>query len=300
MKFVRSRVLYLRSPSRQAGRLMLSLLALLGMISAIVIAQPSIAFQASVTPNNPILGDTLSVVVPGVTESTIVRMNDQAFPAFDLGNGQMRALLPTTPLDKPGQRKIQVEAVGETQVLAVNLKNRSFPTQRIWLPPGQDGNVSDWEYDRVDAFKKIVSPKKLWNGKFLRPNNGPVTTGYGVRRYYNGVFANDYYHRGVDYAGNSGSAVIAPADGKVALIGYEKDGFKVHGNVIGLDHGQGVTSIYLHLSKIKVKEGDFVKAGQTIGTLGSTGAATGPHLHWGLYVQGQSIDPVPWRETGFN
>ncbi|MBD2325584.1 peptidoglycan DD-metalloendopeptidase family protein [Alkalinema sp. FACHB-956] len=285
---------------RQLWRLMVPLLALVGTLAAIVIAQPSIAFQASVTPNNPILGDTLSVVVPGAAESTIVRMNGQTYSAFDLGNGQMRALLPTTPLDKPGPLKIQVESGADSQTLTVNLKNRSFPTQSIWLPPGQDGNVSDWEYDRVDAFKKIVSPQKLWNGKFLRPNNGPVTTGYGVRRYYNGVFANDYYHRGVDYAGNSGSAVIAPADGKVALIGYEKDGFKVHGNVIGLDHGQGVTSIYLHLSRIKVKEGDFVKAGQTIGTLGSTGASTGPHLHWGLYVHGQSIDPVPWRETGFN
>ncbi|OUC14194.1 MAG: peptidase [Alkalinema sp. CACIAM 70d] len=300
MKFEIPRVLPLQWLLRQARRRMLSLLALLATIAAIVIAQPSTAFQTSVTPSNPILGDTLSVVVPGAGENTIVRMNGQTYAAFDLGNGQMRTLLPTTPLDKPGTLKIQVESGPDSQILTVNLKKRSFPTQSIWLPPGQDGNVSDWEYDRVDAFKKIVSPKKLWNGKFLRPNNGPVTTGYGVRRYYNGVFANDYYHRGVDYAGNAGSAVIAPADGKVALIGYEKDGFKVHGNVIGLDHGQGVTSIYLHLSKIKVKEGDFVKAGQTIGNLGSTGAATGPHLHWGLYVQGQSIDPVPWRETGFN
>jgi murein DD-endopeptidase MepM/ murein hydrolase activator NlpD len=60
-----------------------------------------------------------------------------------------------------------------------------------------------------------------------------------------------------------------------------------------------VTTIYLHLSRINVKEGDFVKPGQVIGALGSTGASTGPHLHWGLYVQGKSVDPVPWRYKGF-
>jgi len=81
-------------------------------------------------------------------------------------------------------------------------------------------------------------------------------------------------------------------------VGRESQGFKIHGNVVGLDHGQGVASILMHLARIDVKEGDVVKAGQVIGTLGSTGASTGPHLHWGLYVHGQSVDPVPWRLQG--
>ncbi|MFM2064403.1 MAG: hypothetical protein RLZZ507_4074, partial [Cyanobacteriota bacterium] len=126
---------------------------------------------------------------------------------------------------------------------------------------------------------------------------GRLTTTYGVRRYYNGKFANDYYHRGLDYAGASGSAVIAPASGKVVLVGTVSQGFRVHGNVVGIDHGQGVTSIFMHLSRINVKEGDIVKPGQLIGAVGSTGASTGPHLHWGLYVNGQSIDPTPWKTT---
>jgi murein DD-endopeptidase MepM/ murein hydrolase activator NlpD len=182
----------------------------------------------------------------------------------------------------------------------VNLRKRWFPTQSIWLPPGKDSNDDEYEFDRVDAFKAIVSPQKYWNGPLLRPNKGEITTIYGVRRYYNGVFAKDYFHRGVDYAGAYGSNVIAAADGRVALVGREAQRFKVHGNCVGLDHGQGVSTIYLHLSRIDVKEGDFVKAGQVIGALGGTGAATGPHLHWGLYVFGQSVDPVPWRTQGFN
>ena len=93
---------------------------------------------------------------------------------------------------------------------------------------------------------------------------------------------------------------MAPAAGRVRLIGREAEGFKIHGNCVGIDHGQGVSNIFLHLSKIDVKEGDFVKAGQRIGGLGGTGAATGPHLHWGLYVHGLSVDPVPWRNNGFD
>jgi murein DD-endopeptidase MepM/ murein hydrolase activator NlpD len=178
------------------------------------------------------------------------------------------------------------------------LGDRKFPTQSIWLSgKGTDG--TDYEFDRVDAFKKLVTEQKFWNGLFLRPNQGPLTTGYGIRRYYNGVFAKDYYHRGLDYAGAHGSPVVAPAAGRIALVGRVSQGFKLHGNTIGIDHGQGVTTIYLHLSQIRVKEGDMVEAGQVIGAVGGTGAVTGPHLHWGLYVNGLSVDPKLWLNKRF-
>jgi murein DD-endopeptidase MepM/ murein hydrolase activator NlpD len=78
------------------------------------------------------------------------------------------------------------------------------------------------------------------------------------------------------------------------------EGFELHGNTIGIDHGQGVLSIMIHLSRIDVQEGQRVEAGQVIGAVGSTGASTGPHLHWGLYVHGLSVDPEPWRQRGFD
>jgi murein DD-endopeptidase MepM/ murein hydrolase activator NlpD len=158
---------------------------------------------------------------------------------------------------------------------------------------------TDHEFDRVDAFKKLATPQKFWNGAFIRPSQGTVSTVFGVRRYYNGEFANDYYHRGVDYAAGTGSPVFAPAAGYVRLVGTVAQGFQLHGNTVGIDHGQGVVSIFIHLSRINVKEGDFVQPGQVIGAVGSTGVATGPHLHWGLYVNNEAIDPVPWRYTGF-
>jgi murein DD-endopeptidase MepM/ murein hydrolase activator NlpD len=273
-----------------------------GIVAGILsFALPVQALQVVVTPANPQLGDTLSVIIQvdgNGGETPKVSLQQKNYPAFPIGNGRFRALLPTTPLEKPGARLLQVAGDGQVQKLSVQVRDRDFPTQSIWLPPGKDEEGTDAEFDRVDAFKALVTPEKFWDGKLLRPNSGEITTIYGVRRYYNGVFAQDYYHRGVDYAGAYGSPVVAPAGGRVSLVGRESQGFKIHGNVVGIDHGQGVASILMHLSRIDVKEGDVVKAGQVIGALGSTGASTGPHLHWGLYVHGQSVDPVPWRLQG--
>jgi murein DD-endopeptidase MepM/ murein hydrolase activator NlpD len=274
---------------------------LMGMLAAvpIALALPAEALQVQVTPTNPQLGDTLSVIIDVDSQENIsnptVTVGEKRYPAFGIAPNKYRSFIPTTPLEKPGVRTLKVFGDGQEKNLAVQVRDRKFPVQRINLPPGKAGlEATELELKRVAAFKALQTPQKYWNGVFRKPNAGRMTTTYGVRRYYNGKFANDYYHRGLDYAGAAGSAVIAPADGQVALVGKVTEGFRVHGNIVGIDHGQGVTSIYMHLSRINVKEGDFVKAGQVIGAVGSTGASTGPHLHWGLYVNGQSIDPKPW------
>ncbi len=280
--------------------LTLSVLAMLLLGSLLM--RPSQAAIAQITPPNPQLGDTISVLIQGAPEGGTqpqVKVGPKTYSAFPRGNNRYQALVPTTPLSKPGPLTLEISNGTATQNTKLFLKNRWFPTQSIWLPPGKDGNLSDAEFDRVDAFKQIVSPQRYWQGPMLRPNSGAVTSIYGVRRYYNGVFASDYFHRGVDYGGGQGSAILAPAGGKVALICRESEGFQVHGNCVGLDHGQGVESIFIHMSQIYVKQGDVVQAGQKLGTVGSTGSATGPHLHWGLFVFGDAVDPVPWREKGF-
>jgi len=109
------------------------------------------------------------------------------------------------------------------------------------------------------------------------------------RSYNNGPL--DSYHKGLDFAAGTGSPVLAPAAGKVVTVGYEKEGFVVHGNSVILDHGHGITSIYMHLNTVDVKVGDLLKAGDKIGTVGHTGISTGPHLHWGVYAHGTSTDP---------
>ncbi|MDB9491305.1 M23 family metallopeptidase [Dolichospermum circinale CS-534/05] len=275
---------------------------LLGIITAIPMALglPAKALEVQIMPKNPQLGDTVSVLIEADAQKSLsnptVTIGEKTYPTFEIAPRQYRSFIPTTPLEKAGVRTIRVSQEGQEQKLSIQVRDRKFPVQRITLPPGKAGvKATQEELKRVAEFKALQTPEKYWNGVFLTPNAGRTSTRYGVRRYYNGVFANDYYHRGLDYAGAAGSSVTAPAAGRVALVGTVSQGFRVHGNVIGIDHGQGVVSIFMHLSGINVQEGDFVKAGQKIGTVGSTGASTGPHLHWGLYVNGQSVDPLPWK-----
>lgn len=277
------------------------LLATSGLISWGMMGKAAHAYDVVITPSDPQLGDTIAVIVKardGATSPPTVTANGQPYPSFPLSDSRFRAFIPTSPLDPPGRIVIRVSGNEETRNLAVGLRNRSFRTQRITLR-GSGSLGTDHEFDRVDAFKQLVSPDRHWSGALLRPSQGRVSSEYGVRRYYNGEFAENYYHRGVDYAAPTGSPVVAPAAGHIRLVGRVSDGFELHGNTIGIDHGQGLLSIMIHLSRIDVNEGDFVRAGQRIGAIGSTGASTGPHLHWGLYMNQVAIDPVPWRNNGF-
>ena len=262
----------------------------------LAIALPAKALEVKVIPPNPQLGDTIAVEVVTDDPDTPPRvtLDSQDYPVFE-NNGKYRALIPTSPLNTPGKMTLSVRGDYQTSNIGVWLKNRTFPVQKIWLSGKSGRPATPLELERVSAFKELVTPQKYWQGSFVRPNAAQVSTGFGVRRYYNNVFAQDYYHKGVDYAGGYGSPVVAPAAGKVRLVGREDAGFHVHGNVVGIDHGQGVLSIFMHLQDIDVVEGAMVKAGERIGTIGSTGASTGPHLHWGLYVNQTAVDPVPWR-----
>ncbi|NET47190.1 MAG: M23 family metallopeptidase [Merismopedia sp. SIO2A8] len=274
---------------------------MIGTVASGSLWSPAHAYDVTLTPTNPRLGDTLSVVISGVSAAgtaPVVSVNGTDYPSFLVAGDRYRALIPTSPLDTPGTLTLSVSAAGSSRRLTVNLANRSFSTQRIWLPSGSTNLGTDHEFARVAEFKRTVTSERHWQGALVRPSQGSVSTVFGVRRYYNGVFAEDYYHRGVDYAAATGSPVVSPAAGTIRLVGRVADGFELHGNTIGIDHGQGVLSIMIHLSRIDVAEGDFVTAGQVIGGVGSTGASTGPHLHWGLYVHGVAIDPVPWRFEG--
>lgn len=279
------------------------LAGLLAGSASLVLARRASAYDVVIAPANPQLGDTISVIIqasqPGATLPVVTLNNGTSYPVFPLSGNRFRALIPTSPLNTPGTLTIQVLGDEGNRNLAVGLRNRTFPTQRITLRPGQSDLGTPYEFERVAAFRGLVTPERFWSGAMVRPNPGRVTTVYGVRRYYNGVFAQDYYHRGVDYAAPTGSPVVSPAAGRIALVGRVAQGFELHGNTVGIDHGQGVLSIMIHLHRIDVNEGDFVQAGQVIGTVGSTGISTGPHLHWGLYVNGIAVDPVPWRERGF-
>ena len=206
---------------------------------------------------------------------------------------QLKALL-AVPADlEPG--KYTLKAGDESIVLSV--RAGLFPLQHIRLAPSKDNfDTSKGEEEAVDNAKASLTSTRMWDGPFKAPSKARTSTGFGLKRMVNGRLLKDYFHSGLDFAGGLGSPITACAGGKVVLVGR---GFKLHGNTVAVDHGQGVVSFYIHMQTIKVKEGESVKQGQQIGTIGQTGRATGPHLHFSIYVNKVAANPSNWFNSSF-
>ncbi len=192
--------------------------------------------------------------------------------------------------------KIKFES-GKSLIKKIILSEREYKIQRINNMKSKYVTAPNTEEERIkkereiirEAKKKIGEEKNaLYRNGFIRPVEGGVLTSvFGSQRILNGVPRNA--HNGLDIAAPTGTPVYAMADGIVILAA---DDFYYSGNFIILDHGQGLNSSYLHLSKKDVKAGDFVKQGQKIGEIGTTGRSTGPHLHWSVQWFGERTDPA--------
>jgi murein DD-endopeptidase MepM/ murein hydrolase activator NlpD len=182
-------------------------------------------------------------------------------------------------------------------VLSVNVQSRAFGVQHLTLSKSQAGKYSAEETKRekrlIGAALDLVTAERRWSGNFLMPVEGRVSTEFGLQRYVNGRFS--YRHRGVDIACPEGTPVKAAADGVVSLT---DDSFILHGQTVIIDHGQGVSTLYIHLSEILVGAGREVHQGEVIGRVGSTGVATGPHLHFAVYAHHEPVDPFFWADLG--
>lgn len=144
------------------------------------------------------------------------------------------------------------------------------------------------ELQQIDAARKIASPSLGWRQHFIWPARGRISGVFGSQRIYAGEPG--VPHNGLDIAGGMGGQVVAPADGVVILAAQSP--FTLEGNLLMIDHGMGLNSAFLHLSRIDVKLGDVVRQGQPLGAIGMTGRATGPHLHWGMRWNDTRIDPA--------
>ena len=203
---------------------------------------------------------------------------------------------------KHGEQTIVVEAVrpnrremvlGKLQVTSVD-----FPEQRLSLPQ-QMVTPSKENLARIKCEQELInkalatqSPRKFWGFPFLRPVPGEVTSAFGLRRILNGQPRSP--HSGIDFDGQKGEPVHAANQGRVILTGD----FYFNGRSVFLDHGQGIITMYFHLDEIGVKPDQHVERGQLIGKVGSSGRSTGPHLHFGMKLQGQAVDPMPLFTAG--
>ncbi len=173
----------------------------------------------------------------------------------------------------------------------VRIRAGTFGTRRLSVPPQLlDPALAAIERRKIAAATAAPIPTPQWRGPFRLPVDGPVTSGYGVRSVYNGVARG--YHWGVDFRAATGTVVRAAASGVVTLA----EPLPLSGNIVMLDHGAGVFTTYQHLSALAVRRGARVAKGEAVGRAGSTGLSTGPHLHWGMRVNGVRVNPFYWSQ----
>ena len=171
----------------------------------------------------------------------------------------------------------------------------NLPTLHAGVAPGGPGPARLAELAQIEAAKDQASPSDGWRQTFRWPATGRISTLFGSQRIYAGGVAGAF-HGGVDIARRVGGPVLdgtparAPADGVVTLATDRP--FILEGNLVMIDHGFGLVTSLMHLSRVEVRVGDHVRQGQEIGLIGMTGRATGPHLHWGMTWNGARIDPL--------
>jgi len=221
-----------------------------------------------------------------------VRFEDRKIPLFTNTDGTRSGLVPVSALVRQGQHKLElIDGGGQVLETAIlNVENARFQTQNVQLTPGLSAlKPAPGEMETLAALRNTVSPIRYWSEPFEKPVPGCLISPFGVQRLHNGKPTGNY-HSGLDQRGAEGVPIRAISAGVVKIVRK----FNVNGDIVGIDHGQGVTSFYLHMSKFATTEGALVKAGDTIGYVGSTGRSTAPHLHWAIDVHAVPVNPLQW------
>ena len=200
--------------------------------------------------------------------------------------------MPIPALEKPGEYKLELlDTNGAvTETTPIRVADAHYPAQNIVISKAlSELKATPDEVEITAAFRKEVTDQRYWAEPLIAPVPGCMTSLFGVRRLHNGKPTGDY-HGGLDLRAPAGQPIRATAAGVVKIARQ----LNVHGGTVAIDHGQGLESMYLHMSKIAATEGAMVAQGDVIGYAGSTGRSTGPHVHWTLYANGVPVNPLQW------
>jgi len=243
-----------------------------------------------VKPGSISLGQTvrLRCEIPAAT----ARMNGRTVRLFKQESGGWQGLMPVAVADTPGIYPVEFLAEDGTALAAASLAIRKtiFPSQNVTLAPQIEAlHSTTEEMQTLTTFRDSVSDVKYWQDPLVAPLPGCVISPFGVKRLYNGK-ATGEFHMGIDQRGAEGTPILAVAAGVVKIV----QPFNVLGGTVAIDHGQGLETMYLHMSKLNVELGAHVNKSDVIGYVGATGRANGPHLHWVVYVNGVPVNPQQW------
>ena len=266
------------------------------------------AVKVTVTPSTVRQGDVALIVVSGAASAPEMDGSLAGRPFFFFPYADGYAALIGIDLEaKPGKtwwRLGFVDGTGAPRKAAgtITVKARKFPVQRLSLPKSMvdlspdDERRANAEAARLRTLFDTIGPERLWRGRFTKPvASDAKAEGFGSRRIINGKPRSP--HSGADFSAPAGTSVVASGRGRVALVVE----FFFGGRLVALDHGEGLYTLYMHLERADVAEGALVERGSIIGAVGSTGRATGPHLHWAALLRRARIDPdallkVPVRD----
>ena len=261
------------------------------LFSAVSVLPVSVFAQdCTVSPAQVMLGETLRITCPA--QFIKARLNDRESQLFLQSDGQRFGLLAISVKDNPGTFELTAlrNDDGLPQTLRVVIRKTTFPTQNVKLSPEIEAlHSTAEEMALLKTFKENVSTQRSWQDPLAPPVTGCMTSPFGVQRLHNGKPTGEY-HGGVDQRTPEGEPIRAIAAGTITFAKK----FNVLGNAVGIDHGQGLESMYLHMSRLEVQPGATVQRGDVLGYAGSTGRSTGPHLHWVIYVNGINVNAAQW------
>lgn len=264
-------------------------------------AQDAIQIEATARAQAPGELVALTITPRSTTDTLEVRAFRRNIPATRIDQRTWQVIVGIDLDVAPGTHRVQITARSngsETSSMhPLAVKAKSFPTRTLTVDPVyvEPPPETTARIQREAALQQRLwdnpTPVRLWSGAFVAPVAHRANSAFGSRSVFNGVPRSP--HSGADFASPAGTPIKAPNAGRVVLA----QELYFSGNAVVIDHGQGLLSVFAHLSSFAVEEGARVSTGQIIGLVGSTGRVTGPHLHWTVRANGARVDPLSLLEV---
>jgi murein DD-endopeptidase MepM/ murein hydrolase activator NlpD len=243
--------------------------------------------------HTPVPGGIAAIRLPTDADPMSVRFERQRV-LITREEGATYAIVGLALNVKPGMHYLEAKSRANKPLrLAFEVRDKTYETQHITIEDKRKVNPEKRDLERINREKKqIGAALRHWSNStavtldFLKPVDGPLSSPFGLRRFFNKQPRSP--HSGLDIAAGEGAPIHAPAPGTVIDTGD----FFFNGNTVFIDHGQGLITMYCHMSRIDVKPGQQVASGEVIGAVGKTGRVTGPHLHWGVSLNNARVDPL--------
>jgi hypothetical protein len=255
-----------------------------------LVVDPSIAWQGKIV--------CIKVPVEEGISAVSGRFLNQDFACYKSAD-DFRGIIGVPINQKPGHYNLKLIITcknGKLETLTRKMKvwTTKFPFSRYWLKPHKKKllrrDLVNRDWAQIAKVLRVERTEQLWQGKFIKPVREPISQGFGHRQIVNGRRAGN--HRGVDFATPIGTEVKAPNKGRVVFRKY----LEVFGGTMVINHGQGIHTLYFHLSKCFPEVGQMVAKGDVIALSGNSGVSSGPHLHWGMSVHDLRVDPLQWTK----